>query len=136
MSSAEVGEEIGAGLSWFERIEPADSSRLVRFTFNWVGLAGFEPATRRLCFPPQLSLPLSGLWSGLSLHPIRNGGLPSSLYTFPLTRAWLGITMSAELGFPEFDRSTPENYSSGCPVKGFVMALESLLQAGCSAVEL
>jgi hypothetical protein len=135
MSFAEARQERGADVSWPERIEPADSSRLVRFSFSLVGLAGFEPATRRLCFPPQLSLPLSGSWSGLSLHPILNGGLPSSLYTFPLARAWLGITMSADLGFPEFDRSTPENYSSGCPVKEFVM-IEFLLQAGCSAIEL
>lgn len=35
-----------------------------------VGMAGFEPATNRLCTPLQLSLPLSSLWSGLSLHPI------------------------------------------------------------------
>ena len=36
-----------------------------------VGRAGFEPATNRLCAPLQLSLPLSSLWSGLSLHPPR-----------------------------------------------------------------
>ena len=67
-----------------------------------MGPAGFEPATNRLCIPLQLSLPLSGLWAGLSLHPIM-GYLPSSLYTF-LAEAWLGITVSHDLGFPEFDR--------------------------------
>ncbi len=47
-----------------------------------VGPAGLEPATNRLCIPLQLSLPLSGLWSGLSLHP---RGMPAvqSLHLFP-----------------------------------------------------
>jgi predicted nucleic acid-binding Zn ribbon protein len=69
-----------------------------------MGPAGFEPATNRLCIPLQLSLPLSGLWAGLSLHPPEQGCLPSSLYTFLSTEAWLGITISCDLGFPEFDR--------------------------------
>jgi hypothetical protein len=51
-----------------------------------MGPVGFEPTTKRLCIPPQLSLPLSGLWAGLSLHPgvLLPRGLPSSLYTFPV----------------------------------------------------
>ena len=69
-----------------------------------VGPAGFEPATKRLCIPPRLSPPLSGLWAGLSFHPFRNGCLPSSLYTFPAARAWLGIALPCGEGFPEFDR--------------------------------
>jgi hypothetical protein len=36
-----------------------------------MGPAGFEPATKRLCIPLQLSLPLVGLWAGLSLRPGR-----------------------------------------------------------------
>jgi len=32
------------------------------------------------------------------------GCLPSSLYTFLSTEAWLGITLSHDLGFPEFGR--------------------------------
>jgi len=68
-----------------------------------MGPAGFEPATERLCIPLQLSLPLSGLWAGLSLHP-RPGCLPFSLYTFLITEAWLGITTSCDSGFPEFGR--------------------------------
>jgi hypothetical protein len=43
------------------------------------------------------------LWSGLSLHP-STGCLPFSLYTFLVFEAWLGITLSQDLGFPEFDR--------------------------------
>ncbi len=35
-----------------------------------VGPEGIEPSTKRLCIPLQLSLPLSGLWAGLSLRPI------------------------------------------------------------------
>ena len=71
-----------------------------------MGPAGLEPATYRLCVPLQFSLPLSGLWSGLSLHPLtvsKLGCLPSRLYTF-LKEAWLGITISFDLGFPEFDK--------------------------------
>ena len=47
-----------------------------------MGRDGFEPSTYRLCLPLQFSLPLSGLWSGLYLHPF--GCSPSSLYTFIL----------------------------------------------------
>ena len=67
-----------------------------------MGPAGFEPATKRLCIPPQLSLPLSGLWAGLSLRP---EGAPAvqSLH-LPRYEAWLGITMPCGEGFPEFDR--------------------------------
>jgi hypothetical protein len=36
--------------------------------------------------------------------PHRLGCLPSSLYTFLTTEAWLGITLSHDLGFPEFGR--------------------------------
>jgi hypothetical protein len=32
------------------------------------------------------------------------GCLPSSLYTFLILEAWLGITISLDVGFPEFDR--------------------------------
>lgn len=35
-----------------------------------VGVPGLEPGTNRLCVPLQFSLPLSCLWSGLSLYPI------------------------------------------------------------------
>ena len=34
----------------------------------------------------------------------RGGCLPFSLYTFLVFEAWLGITLSKDLGFPEFDR--------------------------------
>jgi len=53
-----------------------------------MGPRGFEPRTDRLCIPLQLSLPLSSLWAGLSLHPV--GCLPSSLYTFPSRKPGLG----------------------------------------------
>ena len=52
-----------------------------------VGMVGFEPTTNQLCAPLQLSLLLSNLWSGLSLHPSGDGCLPFSLYTFPLVKA-------------------------------------------------
>ena len=62
-----------------------------------------ELSTNRLCVPLQFSLPLSSLWSGLSLYPLICGYLPFSLYTFPRqSRTWLGITIIK--GFPEFDR--------------------------------
>jgi len=32
------------------------------------------------------------------------GCLPSGLYTFLTAEAWLGITLSCDLGFPEFGR--------------------------------
>lgn len=44
-----------------------------------VGLPGVEPGTNGLCVPLQLSLPLSGSWSGLSLAFTAR---PYSLYTF------------------------------------------------------
>ena len=58
---------------------------------------------------------------------VAQGGLPYSLYTFlganQRRKAWLGITVSCELGFPEFGRChlaiTPqaaprsESYSGG-----------------------
>jgi len=70
-----------------------------------MGPVGFEPTTNQLCTPPQLSLPLSGLWAGLSLHPLA-GCLPSSLYTFTAIRRRLArdYRFHAEVGFPEFDR--------------------------------
>lgn len=50
------------------------------------------------------------------------GSLPSSLYTFTLARAWLGITTIAIAirGFPEFDRYTSTDFSIDCPLKVFV----------------
>ena len=47
--------------------------------FKLVGLPGVEPGTNGLCVPLQLSLPLSGSWSGLSLAFTAR---PYSLYTF------------------------------------------------------
>ena len=44
-----------------------------------VGPRGVEPRTNGLCLPLQLSLPVSGLWSGLSLVFTT---YPYSLYTF------------------------------------------------------
>jgi len=69
-----------------------------------VGPAGFEPATNRLCVPLQLSLPLSGLRSGLSLHP---RGMPA---VQSLHLSWHGQDLARDChclaapGFPEFDR--------------------------------
>ena len=65
-----------------------------------LGPTGFEPVTNRLCVPLRLSPPLTGSWSGLSLHPLlgffrsqSRGCPPTSLYTFPhQLRAWFGIT--------------------------------------------
>ncbi len=82
--------------------EPTDVYIYITYLLD-MGPAGFEPATNRLCIPLQLSPPLSGLWSGLSLHPWE-GCLPSSLYTFLAAEAWFGITISSEVGFPEFGR--------------------------------
>lgn len=42
-------------------------SQTLRVWLEVVGLPGVEPGTNGLCLPLQLSLPLSGLWSGLSL---------------------------------------------------------------------
>src|SRR5579871_3918637 len=54
--------------------------------------------------PLQLSLPLSGLWAGLSLHPCKafrqppcGRGLPSSLYTFASAEA-LGSGLPSPFG--------------------------------------
>ena len=44
-----------------------------------VGPPGLEPGTKGLCLPLQLSLPVSSLWSGLSLVFTT---YPYSLYTF------------------------------------------------------
>src|SRR5262249_2231345 len=42
---------------------------------------------------------------GRTLSSSPAGCLPSSLYTFVSRRdAWLGITLSDDVGFPEFDR--------------------------------
>ena len=41
---------------------------------------------------------------GWTIPSPRHGGLPSSLYTFPRLGAWLGITLSCDVGFPEFGR--------------------------------
>ena len=46
-----------------------------------VGPRGVEPRTNGLCLPLQLSLPVSGLWSGLSLVITT---YPYSLYTFQM----------------------------------------------------
>jgi len=56
-----------------------------------VGPHGLEPWTKGLCLPLQLSLPVSSLWSGLSLAIT---AYPYSLYTFKAISyfAWLGIT--------------------------------------------
>ncbi len=75
-----------------------------------MGPVGFEPTTKRLCIPLQLSLPEYCPVCGLDCPFVHagisyTGRLPSSLYTFPGDGAWLGITVSCELGFPEFDRS-------------------------------
>lgn len=50
------------------------------------------------------------------------GSLPSSLYTFTLARAWLGITTIAITirGFPEFDRYTSTDFSIDCPLIVFI----------------
>jgi hypothetical protein len=89
-----------------------------------VGPAGFEPATKRLCIPPQLSLPLSGLWAGLSLHP--GDALPGACrpVSTPSHRwAWLGITIPCGSGFPEFDRQSLENCFSSSPLKPSALPL-------------
>ena len=76
-----------------------------------VGPAGFEPATKRLCIPLQLSLSLSGLRAGTTPSP----GLwapATRLVHLPQeeTEAWLGITMPFSKGFPDFDRFSTEDF--------------------------
>ena len=51
---------------------------LTVWLLDLVGLPGVEPGTNGLCVPLQLSLPLSGSWSGLSLAFTAR---PYSLYT-------------------------------------------------------
>ena len=52
--------------------------RSARKKWKKVGPVGIEPTTKRLCIPLQFSLPLSGLWAGLSLHlAARHFGGPS-----------------------------------------------------------
>ena len=67
-----------------------------------VGPPGLEPGTKGLCLPLQLSLPVSSLWSGLSLVFTT---YPYSLYTFPLSLAGLARDYHAasNTGFPEFE---------------------------------
>ncbi len=53
--------------------------------------------------------------------PPKLGGLPSSLYTFLIKEAWLGITLLPfNLGFPEFDRFSLKNYSLSSPLQNIV----------------
>lgn len=44
-----------------------EKARPSGLALKMVGLPGVEPGTNGLCVPLQFSLPLSGLWSGLSL---------------------------------------------------------------------
>ena len=72
-----------------------------------MGPPGFEPGTDRLCIPLQLSLPLSGLWAGLSLRPRPKRWGACRLVSTP---SLMGLARDyhfrdiADLGFPEFDR--------------------------------
>ena len=83
---------------------------------------GLAPPIFRLCVPlrfsPRLSTFVPPLWSGLYLHPypkFESWGLPSSLYTFPLPRAWLGIITLAKEDFTEFDRYSIHRYQYMSP---------------------
>jgi SAM-dependent methyltransferase len=62
----------------------------------WPSPDSNRDASRRAIFIPlRLSPPPKGSWSGLSLHHCGCRRLrcrPSSLYTFPIARAWLGIS--------------------------------------------
>ena len=49
--------------------------------------------------------------------PALRGCLPFSLYTFLRVEAWLGITLSRDVGFPEFGRLAPEDCSSSRPAQ-------------------
>jgi len=57
----------------------------------------------------------------------RWGRLPFSLYTFLAFEAWLGITLSADLGFPEFGRCAPEDYSPGRPLQIVISRYHTLI---------
>ena len=63
-----------------------------------VGPPGLEPGTKGfnfMWFSPLI---------GLCLHHIKmTWWVPSSLYTFLKTKAWLGVAMLKSLGFAEFD---------------------------------
>src|SRR5437588_4745719 len=91
-----------------------------------MGPVGFEPTTNQLCVPPQLLLPLSGSWAGLSLHP--DGRLPSSLYTFVFQRRRLAREYHIRSGTQASPNLTgynrriappaallPSSYSGGSP---------------------
>ncbi len=74
--------------------------------FLLVGVPGLEPGTNRLCLPLQLSLPLSSLRSGLSLHPILN---LDACHTVSTPSHKMGLARDCQLpagskGFPEFDK--------------------------------
>ena len=93
-----------------------------------MGPVGFEPTTNRLCVPLQLSLPLSGLWSGLSLHPSEEGACrlvstPSSGTAGGLARDYHCHIYVAS-GFPEFDRLSPGDYSPGSPCKKVISEVQ------------
>jgi hypothetical protein len=49
-----------------------------------LGPAGFEPATKGLCFPLRLSPPFSGSWSGPSLHAACSGRALAVSAVWPL----------------------------------------------------
>jgi len=68
-----------------------------------VGVEGIEPSTKRLCVPLQLSLHLSVLWSGLSLHRTIIVGACHTVST-PFPFAW-DLARDYHLkGFPDFDK--------------------------------
>lgn len=83
-----------------------------------VRAAGLEPAwgcPRQIFLPLRLSPPHWRSWSGLSLHRALIGFrcCPSSLYTFRLSPAWLGITSQ---GFPEFEQFYTSDFPDGTQV--------------------
>ena len=77
------------------------------------GIEPVRPRGRGIFLPLRLSPPpIRRSWSGLSLHPgdVRCRCCPSSLYTFPLAGAWLGI---ASEGFPDFEQFCTSGFPQG-----------------------
>jgi len=82
-----------------------------------LGPAGFEPATKGLCFPLRLSPPFSGSWSGPSLHAACSGRALAVSAVWPLhlpppkQRSWKSPLFQSRLGSGLAYRLKPARWS-------------------------